>query len=91
VIQRVAELGFHVFGHPPGADAPRVERLSYLRRFYLWPLPLSLPVLVFALAAAWGSAWLVVIGVAAVLWVQGFASLGRQIRRERAAGAVPQA
>ena len=65
-------MSFHVFGPPPAADASRAERLHYLRRFYLRPLPLSLPVLVFAVLAEWGSWWLVPLGVGAVLWVQGF-------------------
>ncbi len=73
----------HFFGPPPAPDAPRAERLHYLRRIYLRPLPFSLPVFAFAVAAEWGSWWLVPLGVGAVLWVQGFASLGRQIRRER--------
>lgn len=83
-------MSFHVFGPPPAADASRAERLHYLRRFYLRPLPLSLPVLVFAVLAEWGSWWLVPLGVGAVLWVQGFSSLGRQIRRERAPSANPR-
>ena len=79
-------LALHFFGPPPPPDAPRTERLHYLRRFYLRPLPFSLPVFVFAVAAEWGSWWLVPLGVGAVLWVQGFASLGRQIRHEQATG-----
>jgi hypothetical protein len=59
------------------------ERLRRVRRFYLRPLPLTLPLLVLALLVAWGSWYLVLLGVAAVLWVQGLHSLNRQIRRER--------
>lgn len=68
-------------------DIASPERLRYLRRLYLWPLPISLPVLALAVAADWGSWWLVPVGIGAVCWVRGFASLGRQIRSDRAANA----
>jgi 4-hydroxybenzoate polyprenyltransferase len=72
-------------------DIASAERLRYLRRLYLWPLPILLPAFAFAVAADWGSWWLVLLGVGAVCWVRGFASVGRDIRNDRVAGADPRA
>jgi hypothetical protein len=79
---RLVSAGYRIIGTPPGAGAPRKERLLWLRRYYLRMVPLALAgyvlVAVF-LPAPW--AWAVPAG-GALLWMQGFASLSRRIRRE---------
>ena len=76
-------LGNRLFGKPPSREAPRVEKLRYLRRFYLRPLPVSIPVIVFAVILTWGTWALAFIAIGVGLWLQGFLSLSRKIRRER--------
>ncbi len=73
-----------MYGNPPTKDAPKSERLRYIRRFYvrpLWVPALELVVAVYAIVAV-RQTWLIaVFAVAAALWIQGFTSLSLRIRR----------
>jgi hypothetical protein len=86
---RLASVGYRIVGTPPARDAPKKERLLWLRRYYLRMLLLALPAYVLAvifLSTPW--IW-IVLGVGILLWVQGFASLSFQIRRESRRAATP--
>lgn len=74
-------ISCRVFGPPPAKGAPEIERLVWLRRFYLTSLPLSL--CVYAMVALFGLptwGW-IALGFGAVIWVAGFTSLALRIRR----------
>jgi hypothetical protein len=89
VRSRLVSAGYRIFGKPPAANAPRKERLLWLRRYYLRTLLVSLPALVL-LAVYSSRAWVwAVLGAGALVWVQGFASLSVRIRRERRRGDAP--
>ena len=61
-----------------------MERLRWLRRFYVRMLALAaLPVAAIAVGGASTGVWLA-LGVGALGWLQGFATLLLQLRRERA-------
>lgn len=72
-----------VFGAPPREDAPKVEHLRWVRRFYLWPLIVTVPVYVWALLTATETWIYLVLALSGLMWLQGVVSLGLQIRREQ--------
>jgi len=75
-------LAFKIYGEPPPKDAPRSESLRWVRGFYLKPLPLLLGICAAALVLG-ASTWiLVLLGVSAAVWAQGFVSLNIRIRRD---------
>jgi hypothetical protein len=76
-------FGLQLFGTPPGPNSSREERLLYLRRYYLRPLPFTLLVCVFAVVVVSSTFGYIAVGLSALLWLQGFATLTLQIRRER--------
>ena len=76
-------IGYRFLGEPPASGATRMERLLWLRGFYLRMIPLSVAVsamVALFLPAPW--AW-VVPCLSVLLWAQGFVTLNVQIRRER--------
>jgi hypothetical protein len=80
-MSRLADMGVKVFGQPPPKDAPRSAQLRWVRRFYGWGLLFGLPACA-GLVARGSQTWmLVVVGIGALLWLQGFASINVQIRR----------
>ena len=79
---RLVAVGYRMLGGRPAADASRRTRLLWLRGYYLRMLALAVPVYVVVavlLPTPW--AW-VIPGGGLLLWLQGFVSLSRRIRRE---------
>jgi hypothetical protein len=80
---RLAQLGFRIFGAPPPREAPKEQRLRWIRRFYLRPLPLYISIYLLA-AISTPPPWVwALLGVSALTWLHGFASLSLRIRRTR--------
>jgi hypothetical protein len=81
-VPRFDSLGRRLFGEPPSDGAPRLERLRYIRRLYLRPLPVNL--LGYVLIAIYlpGTTALVLLGFPTAVWLSGLTRLGLQIRRE---------
>jgi hypothetical protein len=87
---RLARAGYRLVGKPPAKGAPTKDRLLWLRRYYLRMLALLVPLIVLLVVYPpnrW--AW-ILIGVGALGWVQGFASLSLRIRRETRRGDAPR-
>jgi hypothetical protein len=71
-----------IIGPPPAPGATKRDRLFYARRFYFLGLPTT--------AVCWTAVALLdipgwtwpVMGVFELIWLSGFATLTRQIRRE---------
>lgn len=81
---RLQAMSARLFGPAPTKDTPKVARLQWLRRVYLRMLPFSLAV--YVIAGLFGMSiigWLV-LGAAAIIWLQGWFSLNMRIRREKA-------
>jgi hypothetical protein len=76
------KLAQRLYGEPPAMDTPTSERLRFIRRFYIRPLPLTLLVFVLLIVDVHRTWVFVVLAVLAVVWVQGVASLSLRIRRE---------
>jgi hypothetical protein len=77
-------LGIRILGPPPVRDAPRIERLRWIRRFYLRQLPVAVIIAVtVAIISPAPIAWAIPVAIA-VPWLIGFTTLHFQIQRERA-------
>ncbi len=72
-----------LFGVPPGPGAARIERLRWVRRFYLRPLPLVVIVYTLGVTSVRSPVEWALLGTGALLWIQGFASLSLRIKREQ--------
>lgn len=84
MLGRGTQILYRVVGNPPPKGGPRVATFRWLRRLYLlWCLPLL--VVLFATVAVTGAPqWLwVAVGVCAVIWLCGFASISHQITRQQ--------
>lgn len=76
-------VAWRLVGRPPAAGAPRAERLRWLRGVYLKTLALAaLPLAAIAISGASTGVWLA-LGIGALVWLQEFATLLLQLRRER--------
>ena len=82
---KLVAAGSWLFGAPAPRDAPRIQRLRWIRRLYLRPLPLYLLIYVMAALAGVSPLFWAVLGVAVLLWLEGLLSLGMRIRREQKA------
>jgi hypothetical protein len=82
-MNRLATIGFRIFGTPPARDAATVERLRWIRRFYIRPLPLYALIFLVAVFSGVSKMVWVALGLSAVIWIQGITSLGFRIRRVR--------
>jgi hypothetical protein len=82
VVSRLRSLAFKMYGEPPPKGAPRSESLRWLRGFYLKPLPVLLVICALALVLGASTWMLVLLGIGAAIWVQGFVSLNIRIRRD---------
>jgi hypothetical protein len=68
-----------LYGVPPGRDAPKLDRLLWIRSYYLRSLILAAFAIVFVVVFL--PAWIVV--VVMLPWLIGFTRLSAEIRRER--------
>jgi hypothetical protein len=76
-------LTVRAFGAPPGRGAPLEERLRYIRRLYIRPLPLEVAAVVLvAISLPPPLVW-VFLGGAVFFWVTGITRLNVRIRRDR--------
>lgn len=75
-------IAFKLLGSPPPKDAPRVEFLRWIRRFYLRLLPFTLAVAVVVLVWVEETWLLVVLLVSVLIGLQSVSSLSLRIRRE---------
>jgi hypothetical protein len=83
----VKRLATRLYGHPPGPDAPRLEKLIWVRRTayygtaWTWVLIAAVFVLTISSPVGW-----IVLAVCGSVWLSGFASINLRIRRERERG-----
>lgn len=77
-------LSTRLFGSAPVKEAPKIERLEWLRGVYVRMLPLNLAAFAVAfLASGWPTLAPLLIGAGALMWLQGWVSLSLRIRRLR--------
>jgi hypothetical protein len=83
----VKRLATRIYGQPPAPDAPRLEKLIWVRRtayygtVWAWVLIAAVFVLTISSLAGW-----IVLAVCGSMWLSGFASINLRIRRERRRG-----
>jgi hypothetical protein len=86
---RLRAASVRLYGEPPSQDAPRSQRFRYVQRLYLRLLPFALPAYACVFVFARQTWVFVVIGIGALVWLQGLVSISFRIRREERKERVP--
>lgn len=81
LMRTVRAAGYRLLGHPPAASAPRSERLRWVRRFYVRPLPITLGIWIWLLITFQDTITYIVFAMMAFIWLEGMVEIGVQIRR----------
>jgi hypothetical protein len=84
MMDRLRTIGFRMYGQPPAKGARQSERLRYIRRFYIRPLWLPLLELLVSayVIVEVHQTWIIVlIAVAALMWIRSVIELSLRIRR----------
>jgi hypothetical protein len=81
--ESLAKHSVRIFGPPPPKGAPEIETWTFVRRIYSRSILFTVPVWVLV-ALDRDPTWVwIVLGVGAAIWLQGFISVNRRIRRLR--------
>lgn len=72
-----------LYGEPPSKDAPRSQRLRWVRRLYLRMLLFALPAYACVFVFTRQTWVFVVVAVGALIWLEGVTSISIRIRREQ--------